>query len=392
MGQLASLLSNNVDLLHRIGKGGFACVHTIANLKSRPPMNFVKNAWYVAGWSTDFDDALTPITIVGEHLVMFRTSDGDVVALEDRCPHRLLPLSKGKRIGDTVQCGYHGMTFNSAGACVRVPGQTNLPKSAYVEAFPVCEKHGVVWVWTGDAEKADPADVFDMPEFSDPNWHAHHGDKLHLNSHYLNVTENLVDPAHVSFVHPTTLGNAASENVPVHIATEGEQIVAWRWIRDAAPIGFFQKFGDFEGNVDRWHYYYLHMPSTAVIDFGSADVSLNLAEEDRDQGVRIFAIHFVTPVTEQYTIDHWMHLRNTAVGDDDASALMDGMFRIAFAEDQAILEAVQASENRPQKRKPIRIAIDKAPNVYRRRIRDLVEAEITDDTGEAEESSFTYHD
>jgi vanillate O-demethylase monooxygenase subunit len=56
------------------------------------------------------------------------------------------------------------------------------------------------------------------------------------------------------------------------------------------------------------------------------------------------------------------------------------------------LEAVQASENRPQKRKPIRIAIDKAPNVYRRRIRDLVEAEITDDTGEAEESSFTYHD
>ena len=111
----------------------------------------------------------------------------------------------------------------------------------------------------------------DMPEFSDPAWAAHHGDALHLKSNYLNVAENLVDPAHVSFVHPTTLGNAASENVPVHVQTEGEAIVAWRWIRDAEPIGFFKAFGGFTGNVDRWHYYYLYTPCTAVIDFGSAN-------------------------------------------------------------------------------------------------------------------------
>ncbi len=355
-------------------------------------MGFVRNAWYVAGWSHDFGDELKPLTIVDQKIVLFRASDGNLVALEDRCPHKLLPLSKGKRIGDTVQCGYHGMTFGTDGRCVRVPGQDNLPKSAYVDTYPVEERHGIVWVWTGDPEKADPASIFDMPEFSDPNWHCHHGDALHLKANYLNVAENLVDPAHVSFVHPTTLGSAASEDVPVHVSTSGETIAAWRWIRNAPPVGFFQKFGGFDGNVDRWHYYYLHMPSTAVIDFGSVDAGLNLPEEDRDQGVRIFALHFVTPVTDDYTIDHWMHLRNTAVGDESASEQMDAMFRIAFAEDKEVLEAIEIEEKRPQKRKPIRIAIDKGPNVYRKRIRDLVDAEATEDLGEPERPTFVQHD
>lgn len=355
-------------------------------------MEYVRNAWYVAGWSSEIGDEPKRVTMLETHLVVYRASSGEVVALEDRCPHRLLPLSMGKRIGDNLQCGYHGMTFGPDGKCVRIPGQDNLPASAYVDAFPVCEKNDIVWVWMGDRDKADPETVFDMPEFTDPNWDAHQGDALHLNSHYLNVAENLVDPAHVSFVHPTTLGNAASENVPVHVSTEGEAIVAWRWIRDAPPIGFFQKFGGFSGNVDRWHYYYLHLPSTAVIDFGSSPAEDALPEEERNKGVRIFALHFLTPVSGNYTIDRWMHIRNTAVGDAAASEQMDGMFRTAFAEDKAILEAIQEEEERPQSRRPIRIAIDKGPLVYRKRIAELIERERTEHVEAVPSPAYVYHD
>lgn len=98
-------------------------------------------------------------------------------------------------------------------------GQANLPASAQVVTYPVEERHGVAWVWMGAPEQADPACIFDMDELSDPGWHLHLGDHLHLQASYLNVAENLVDPAHVSFVHPTTLGSAASENVPVHVST-----------------------------------------------------------------------------------------------------------------------------------------------------------------------------
>ena len=335
-------------------------------------MEFVFDAWYVAGWSRNFQHELVPQTILEQNLVFFRQSDNKLVALEDRCPHRLLPLSKGNLIGDNVECGYHGMTFDGHGKCVRIPAQDNLPPSAYVDTYPVEERHGIVWVWMGIKEKADPNLIFNMDEFKNSSWQKHLGDALHIKAHYLNVAENLVDPAHVSFVHPTTLGSAASQDVPVEVSTTDDPIAAWRWIRNAPPVGFFQKFGSFSGNVDRWHYYYLHLPSTAVIDFGSAASDLQLKEDERHKGVRIFAIHFVTPVTRDYTIDHWMHMRNAAVGNDDASKQIDDLFRIAFEEDKEILEAIHKEEQRQQTRAPIRIAIDRAPLVYRKRIKELV--------------------
>ena len=338
---------------------------------------YVNDAWYVAGWSSEFTRALNALVILEQPLLAYRCEDGSVAIVEDRCPHRQLPLSKGQLVGDNVQCGYHGMTFNAQGRCVRIPGQDNIPSTAYVRTYPAHEKHNIVFVWMGDPDKANPDDIFDLPQFGNPLWHAHQGDALHLQAHYLNVAENLVDPAHVSFVHPTTLGNAASEDVPVHVDVESEVLVAWRWIRDAPPVGFFQKFGGFNGNVDRWHYYYLHLPCTAVIDFGSADVSAHLQESERDKGVRIFALHFLTPVNEHYTIDRWMHLRNAAVGDEAASEQMDAMFRVAFNEDKEILEAIDDAERLPQTRKPIRLAIDKGPIVYRQRIQSLIENETS---------------
>ena len=45
-----------------------------------------------------------------------------------------------------------------------------------------------------------------------------------------------------------------------------------------------KSFGNFKRKVDRWHYYYLHLPCTAVIDFGSDDTNAKLVEEDRNQG------------------------------------------------------------------------------------------------------------
>ncbi len=340
-------------------------------------MKYVENAWYVAGWSSEFTDQPLKVTLLETELVMYRLTDGSVCALRDLCPHKLLPLSMGRVEGDTIQCGYHGTVFNATGHCVRVPGQEIIPKRQCVDTYPVFEQHNIVWVWMGDAALADTDTVFDLPQFNDSNWQAHQGDALHIESNYLNVAENLVDPAHVSFVHPTTLGNAQSEDVPVHVNTDSEQITAWRWIRDAPPVGFFKQLGGFKGHVDRWHYYYLHMPSTAVIDFGSADASLAIAEADREQGMRIFALHFLTPVNATHTIDRWMHIRNRAIDDASIGDRMNELFRIAFDEDKVILEAIQQQETRIAESDnpgpvPLRLAIDKGPNEYRKRIEHLL--------------------
>ena len=338
-------------------------------------MKFIKNAWYVAGWAQEFDYSLQSITILEKNIVIYRSKDGEIVALEDRCPHKLLPLSKGQLVENHIVCGYHGLTFGNDGHCIRVPGQSNIPPSAKVHAYPTHERHDIVWIWMGDIEKADISRIFDLPQFKDPNWDVHQGEALHLKCNYLSVSENLVDPAHVSWVHPTTLGSADSEDVPVEFEITEENIIAWRWIKDSSPVGFFQKYGNFSGNVDRWHYYYLYLPCIAVIDFGSVDSALNLPEHRRHEGCQIYALHFMTPVSRNYTIDRWMHIRNTAVGDTAVSEKMDEMFKIAFDEDKAILEAVQIEEDKGLNLPVLRLAIDKGANVYRKRIDRLIESE-----------------
>ena len=69
-------------------------------------------------------------TILSEPVVLWRDAGGVPVILEDRCCHRHLPLSMGKVEDDTLQCGYHGLEFDSSGACVSVPGQSRVPSCA----------------------------------------------------------------------------------------------------------------------------------------------------------------------------------------------------------------------------------------------------------------------
>ena len=102
---------------------------------------------------------------------------------------------------------------------------------------------------------------------------------------------------------------------------------------------------------------------------------MQLPEARRHEGCQIYAIHFMTPITENYTIDRWMHIRNTAIDDDQVAAQIDAMLKVAFDEDKAILEAIQAEEERAASPSTLRLAIDKGANVYRKRIDRLIEAE-----------------
>ena len=84
---------------------------------------FLRNAWYVAAWDHEVTaDQLFGRTVLGEPLVLYRTRDGRLVALEDRCCHRHYPLREGTLTGDCIQCRYHGFTYDGTGACIRVPG------------------------------------------------------------------------------------------------------------------------------------------------------------------------------------------------------------------------------------------------------------------------------
>jgi len=60
-------------------------------------MKFLKNCWYVAGWSADFKRDLLERKIVGQSLLFYRTLEGQPVAIGNTCPHRFVPLALGEQ-------------------------------------------------------------------------------------------------------------------------------------------------------------------------------------------------------------------------------------------------------------------------------------------------------
>ena len=113
---------------------------------------FLRNYWYVGAYADEVTREPLGRVLLGEPVVFYRTEVGLPVALEDRCAHRLLPLSMGKVIGDAIQCHYHALEYDSSGACVRIPGQDRIPPQMKVKNYPVVERDNCIFVWMGDVE------------------------------------------------------------------------------------------------------------------------------------------------------------------------------------------------------------------------------------------------
>ncbi|SJM60206.1 Vanillate O-demethylase oxygenase subunit [Corynebacterium glutamicum] len=305
------------------------------------------NAWYVAAWDYEVTSKKPMArTIANKPLALYRTKDGRAVALADACWHRLAPLSKGKLVGtDGIQCPYHGLEYNSAGRCMKMPAQETLNPSAAVNSYPVVEAHRFVWVWLGDPTLADPTQVPDMHQMSHPEW-AGDGRTISADCNYQLVLDNLMDLTHEEFVHSSSIGQdelSESEFVVTH--TE-DSVTVTRWMHDIDAPPFWQKnmndkFPGFEGKVDRWqiiHYYY---PSTICIDVGVAKAGTGAQEGDRSQGVNGYVMNTITPDSDRSSHYFWAFMRNYRLESQTITTqLRDGVSGV-FKEDEDMLTAQQ---------------------------------------------------
>ena len=135
-------------------------------------MTYVKNAWYVGAWEHEIEDGKPyAMSILGEPIVLYRGGEsGRIVALEDRCVHRLAPLSLGRCEGERLRCMYHGLLFDPDGKCVEIPGQEMIPAKARVRTYPIADAHGWLWIWMGDPADAHEALIPPVIGHDDPDW------------------------------------------------------------------------------------------------------------------------------------------------------------------------------------------------------------------------------
>jgi vanillate O-demethylase monooxygenase subunit len=355
---------------------------------TKPQPTFPLNAWYAAAYDVELGRQLLARTLCDQKLVLYRKLDGQAVALEDACWHRLLPLSLGRLQDDQVVCGYHGLVFNALGQCTRMPSQATLNPSACVRSYPVVERHRFVWVWPGDPTLADPNLVPDMHWNQHPDWAAD-GKRLSVACDYRLVLDNLMDLTHETFVHGSSIGNDSLLEAPF-LATHGDRTATvTRWMSgiEAPPFwaGQIKAELGYSGPVDRWQIVRFEAPCTVTIDVGVAQSGTGAVPPggnqgdpslgDRSRGVNGYVLNTISPETATSCHYFWAFARNYRVPAQSLThQLREGVAGI-FREDEKILEAQQLAISAHPERQFHNLNIDAGALWARRLIQRLIDLE-----------------
>lgn len=165
----------------------------------------IRNKWYLICASKDLKNKIISQKILGEDIILYRTENGETVALEDRCCHRNVKLSLGYLNGNNVVCGYHGWEYNCDGLCVLIPSQlpeSKIPPKAEIKKYPIKEFNKWIWIFIGDEEKAKKIDPPNIPEMKE--W------DFTYNTHIFEAdleaaAESLIDPYHIKYTHKDSI-------------------------------------------------------------------------------------------------------------------------------------------------------------------------------------------
>ena len=340
---------------------------------------FIRNCWYVAAWDTEIPaKGLFHRTLLNEPVLLYRDTQGRVVALENRCCHRSAPLHIGRQEGDCVRCLYHGLKFNPSGACVEIPGQEQIPPKTCIKSYPVVERNRLVWIWMGDPARANPDDIVDYFWHDSPEWRMKPG-YIHYQANYKLIVDNLLDFTHQAWVHPTTLGtdSAASLKPVIERDTTGTgKLTITRWYLNDDMSNLHKGVAKFEGKADRWQIYQWSPPALLRMDTGSAPTGTGAPEGRRvPEAVQFRHTSIQTPETET-TSHYWFcQARNFDLDDE---ALTEKIYQgvvVAFEEDRTMIEAQQKILSQVPDRPMVPIAADAGLNQGRWLLDRLLKAE-----------------
>jgi phenylpropionate dioxygenase-like ring-hydroxylating dioxygenase large terminal subunit len=327
---------------------------------------YLRNSWYVAAWDREVTRAPLARTFLDEPVVLFRTEAGAAVALEDRCCHRHLPLSKGRLEGDRLRCGYHGLLFDASGRCVEIPGQASIPPQARVRSYPVLEKFRWVWIWMGEPERADPALIPNWWWADHPEWAFSRPDPIHVQCNYQLISDNVLDVTHLAYVHAGSIGAPSITEFPATTEREERLVRLTRWILDRPPPPLYREAGGFAGNVDRWQIVE-HVPPCFSVNFAGC--------KDAAGRIDLMALSAPTPETARTTHYYFGFVRNFGLGDERTEKLFSESLVKVFNEDIPVLEAQQRMMTLRPEAPKIDLAVDAAPLAARRMLQALLARE-----------------
>ncbi|MEO5764266.1 MAG: aromatic ring-hydroxylating dioxygenase subunit alpha [Casimicrobiaceae bacterium] len=314
--------------------------------------SFVRNAWYVAGMAAEFKtDDLRGMVIAKKPVVIWRGADGKVVAFDDRCVHKRMPLSCGKILANgTIECAYHGFTYDTTGKCVAIPSQMDLPipTRAKLRPFPVVEQDGVVWLWAGDPARMGATRPPRTPEFADREFESFTCEPIHVPANYRLLIENLLDITHFYPLHDGNIGDLANSKIPIEFIEQeidgNPSMKTIRRVQNYRHPPFLQEWFGYEV-VDREHTHCMVSPGITRVQLRCAPPGRLGTPDERGYILH----HSHTPIDETHHLWRWtVTVRKGQPSLDPATPSIErikAMFPAVVDQDRWALERQQTMFN-----------------------------------------------
>ena len=166
--------------------------------------------WHAVARSGDLRRKPLRVFFANRPVVLFRTQAG-IAALHDQCPHRLVELSKGRVVDNTIECPYHGWRFAPDGLCTEMPGTLSSVPRCRVPSYRVLETEGGIFLSDGAPE-------------GPPVVHPMQGQdivtrivKSATRTTLIDAAENILDATHTHFTHKGLLRGLSKTRYRVQI-------------------------------------------------------------------------------------------------------------------------------------------------------------------------------
>ncbi len=335
-----------------------------------------RNQWYIAGWAEEFGETPFERTILGERVLLFRSANGAATVLAGLCPHRFMPLVKGTRVGDGIECPYHGMTFDGDGSCIKGPAGGLSAGSARLKHYAVIEEGPLVWVWMGNADAADPARMPDTCRcgIATKGWRADPNGTMHFSARYMLMVDNLFDLSHIAWVHASLLGNPTICGEPAVVSKGDCLLRADR--HEIGPVDDFSRFlfPECVGPIQQ-------TLGTEFLGAGLITAVGPWVREAEDSPLagkdwgQLHFVHGITPETATTTNIYSLVTRNFRQDDEALSAAMCAQNKAVLAQDREIAGLIEASLANAEPESELSFRSDYGAIEARRLIQSLIDEE-----------------
>jgi 5,5'-dehydrodivanillate O-demethylase len=178
-----------------------------------PMGKLLRRYWQPIAATADIErEEVLPVRILGENLVLFKTTGGEFGLIQARCPHRSASLAYGIPDENGLRCPYHGWMFDGEGRCLEQPfddvevADNTFKDRIHVDAYPVQMLGGLVWTYMGPPEKQPLLPRWEHLAREDVNRRI---GITHLPCNWLQCMENSLDPVHFEWLHANVMNYAA---------------------------------------------------------------------------------------------------------------------------------------------------------------------------------------